>query len=219
VECDYYTDAIGSAQVKVLEEAASRPLEAARASHGDVRVNRQIVGFKKIKFYTNENVGSGTLSLPEQEMHTTSFWIHFPAAFWQPFPHLSPAERLNGLTGLGHAFRTVASLLLMCDPRDLGVAITEEIAPPVTCFEPNLHLYDNYPGGIGQSAPLFEMAPQLLAGARELISRCACEHGCPACTGPAGETGARAKEAALEILAALGAGAAGGGLEARGANP
>jgi len=203
VECDYYTDAIDYTQVKVLEVFEPRPLQAAEARHGEVRVNRQIVGFKKIKFYTNENVGAGTLSLPEQEMHTTSFWIHFPAAFWQPFPHLTPAERLNGLTGLGHAFRTVASLLLMCDPRDLGVALTEEIAPPVACFEPNLHLYDNYPGGIGQSAPLFEMAPRLIAGARDLISRCACEHGCPACTGPAGETGARAKQAALEILAAL----------------
>ena len=49
--------------------------------HGDVRVNRQIVGFKKIRFYTMENVGAGKLSMPEQEMHTTSFWLHFPAAF------------------------------------------------------------------------------------------------------------------------------------------
>ena len=49
--------------------------------HGDVRVNRQIVGFKKIRFYTNENVGAGKLSMPEQEMHTTAFWLHFPAAF------------------------------------------------------------------------------------------------------------------------------------------
>lgn len=205
VECDYYTDAIDYTQVKVLEEFAKRAVQAAEALHGEVRVNRQIVGFKKIKFYTNENVGAGTLSLPEQEMHTTSFWLHFPAAFWQAFPHLTPAERLNGLTGLSHALRTVAALLLMCDPRDLGVAITEEIAPPVECFEPNLHLYDNYPGGIGQSAPLFEMTDRLLAGARDLIGRCGCEHGCPACTGPAGETGARAKEAALEILAALAA--------------
>jgi DEAD/DEAH box helicase domain-containing protein len=73
----------------------------------------------------------------------------------------------------------------------------------VACFEPNLHLYDNYPGGIGQSAPLWEMASRLVAGARDLIAQCGCEHGCPACTGPAGETGSRAKEAALEILAAL----------------
>ena len=81
VECDYYTDAIDYTQVKVLEEFEGAALGGARRAHGDVRVNRQIVGFKKIKFYTNENVGAGKLNMPEQEMHTTSFWLHFPAPF------------------------------------------------------------------------------------------------------------------------------------------
>ena len=39
----------------------------------------RVVGFKKIKFYTNENVGSGELDLPEQQMHTTSYWLTIPA--------------------------------------------------------------------------------------------------------------------------------------------
>ena len=88
VECDYFTDAIDYTQVKVLEEFETAPLEPAReAAHGDVRVNRQIVGFKKIKFYTNENVGAGKLSMPEQEMHTTSFWLHFPrGSSWRASP-------------------------------------------------------------------------------------------------------------------------------------
>ena len=82
VDCDYYTDAIDYTQVKVLEEFESEALAGRRAAlHGDVRVNRQIVGFKKIKFYTMENVGAGNLSMPEQEMHTTAFWLHFPAEF------------------------------------------------------------------------------------------------------------------------------------------
>jgi len=203
VECDYYTDAIDYTQVKVLEQFDMRPVAAAAAAHGEVRVNRQIVGFKKIKFYTNENIGAGNLSLPEQEMHTTSYWLHFPAPFLAAFPQLSSTEKLNALSGLGHALRTVASLLLMCDPRDLGVTMTEEIAPSVEAFEPKLHLYDNYPGGIGQSAPLFEMTPQLLAGALDLIRRCSCEHGCPGCVGPAGETGQGAKDAGVQILAAM----------------
>ncbi len=111
-----------------------------------MRVNRQVVGFKKIKFYTMENIGAGHLSMPEQEMHTTSFWLHFPEAFLARFPDLSPTERQNGLTGLGNALRTVAALLVMCDPRDLGVAMTEDIASGLRSFEPNLHLYDNLPG-------------------------------------------------------------------------
>src|SRR5438034_10968789 len=87
-----------------------------RRVHGDVRVNRQIVGFKKIKFYTMENVGAGKLNMPEQEMHTTAFWLHFPAAFLGSLTEFTPTEKQSGITGLGNALRTVAALLLMCDP-------------------------------------------------------------------------------------------------------
>jgi DEAD/DEAH box helicase domain-containing protein len=201
VDCDYFTDAIDYTQVKVLEELGASPVSGARAAHGDVRVNRQVVGFKKIKFYTLENVGAGNLSMPEQEMHTTAFWLHFPETFLNRFPDLSPAERQSGLTGLGNALRAVASLLVMCDPRDLGVALTEDIAGRT--FEPNLYLYDSYPGGIGQSAPLFRMVPRLLLGASELLAACPCELGCPSCVGPIGEVGERGKEAAARILAEL----------------
>jgi DEAD/DEAH box helicase domain-containing protein len=203
VDCDYFTDAIDYTQVKVLDQFESRPAGLASAAHGEVRVNRQVVGFKKIKFYTLENVGAGHLSMPEQEMHTTAFWLHFPEAFLARFPDLSPTERQNGLSGLGNALRAVAALLVMCDPRDLGVAMTEDIASGLRGFEPNLHLYDNYPGGVGQSAPLFRLAGDLVARTAELLDSCPCESGCPGCVGPAGEIGARGKEAARRILAEL----------------
>jgi len=190
VNCDYYTDAIDYTQVKTLEQFEGEPLGGARKCHGDVRVNRQIVGFKKIKFYTGENVGAGNLSMPEQEMHTTAFWLHFPADFMARFADLTPTEKQSGLVGLGNALRTVAALLLMCDPRDLGVAFSEE---------PNLYLYDCYPGGVGQSAPLYRMADGLVKLTAELLAACECEAGCPSCVGPVGEVGERGKEAALRI--------------------
>jgi DEAD/DEAH box helicase domain-containing protein len=200
VDCDYYTDAIDYTQVKVLEEFEGEALGDARRAHGDVRVNRQIVGFKKIKFYTNENVGAGKLNMPEQEMHTTSFWLHFPAPFLARLGDYSAAERQSGISGLGNALRTVAALLLMCDPRDLGVALSEEDAQGLKSFEPNLYLYDCYPGGIGQSAPLYRMAVRLLSQTGELLAACGCEAGCPSCVGPAGEVGERGKEVAAKIV-------------------
>jgi DEAD/DEAH box helicase domain-containing protein len=202
VDCDYYTDAIDYTQVKVLEEVAGEPLAGARRAHGDVRVNRQIVGFKKIKFYTNENVGAGNLNMPEQEMHTTAFWLHFPADFLSRLAEFTPTERQSGINGLGNALRTVAALLLMCDPRDLGVALSEKVEGG-TLFEPNLYLYDMYPGGIGQSAPLYRMATELLEKTRGLLSACACEAGCPSCVGPTGEVGERGKLVAQRILGEL----------------
>jgi DEAD/DEAH box helicase domain-containing protein len=206
VDCDYYTDAIDYTQVKVLEETEGEAIGGARRVHGDVRVNRQIVGFKKIKFYTMENVGAGKLSMPEQEMHTTAFWLHFPADFLARLAGFTPTERQSGIHGLGNALRTVASLLLMCDPRDLGVALSEDIAGSLVTFEPNLYLYDAYPGGIGQSAPLYRLAPQLLKQTAGLLSACTCEAGCPSCVGPVGEVGERGKEVAARILAELQAG-------------
>jgi DEAD/DEAH box helicase domain-containing protein len=203
VACDYYTDAIDYTQVKALEEFDGAPLGGARRVHGDVRVNRQIVGFKKIKFYTMENVGAGNLNMPEQEMHTTAFWLHFPAPFLARFAEFTPTERQSGITGLGNALRTVAALLLMCDPHDLGVALSYQMAGSLAAFEPNLYLYDAYPGGAGQSAPLYRMAPDLLARTADLLASCACPAGCPACVGPTGEIGERGKEVARRILAEL----------------
>ncbi|HEY1242756.1 MAG TPA: DEAD/DEAH box helicase [Bryobacteraceae bacterium] len=200
VECDYYTDAIDYTRVEILEEAESEPARGARRVHGDVRVNRQIVGFKKIKFYTMENVGAGKLSMPEQEMHTTAFWVHFPAEFLARFGEYTPTEKQSGITGLGNALRTIAALLLMCDSRDLGVALGGETA---AIFEPDLFLYDTYPGGVGQSAPLYRMAPELFRQTAELLAACGCEAGCPSCVGPAGEIGERGKEVAARILAEL----------------
>ena len=107
------------------------------------------------------------------------------------------------MTGLGNALRAVAALLLMCDPRDLGVALTEDVDAKPRAYEPNLFLYDNYPGGVGLSAPLHELRGKLAEMAAELIRRCACEGGCPSCVGPLGEVGERGKEAALRVLEAL----------------
>ncbi len=220
VEVDYFTDAIRYTQIRpldVAEEAAVRG-PAVRA-HGDVQVRSQVVGFKKIKFFTLENVGSGKLELPENEMHTTAYWITLSQELLASLP-FSISERQDGMFGLLHALESVACLLLMCDQRDLGATIGEGAAPgdgevewpPSTAadrgrieefFKPTLYLYDAYPGGIGMSEPLYHMHDQLLHRTRELIAACPCQNGCPSCVGPAGDTGALAKDAALAIVGRL----------------
>jgi DEAD/DEAH box helicase domain-containing protein len=238
VDVDYYTDAIRYTQVRVLEVAAidrglldeaqhsfagtqdkAAPLRHSH-SHGDVLVRSQVVGFKKIKFFTNENVGAGKLELPENEMHTTSYWITLERPLLESLPY-SISERQSGMFGLLHALESVATLLLMCDRRDLGTAIgerppdpesgyaeaesalstrPEEMSGAKEFFEPNLYLFDAYPGGIGFSEPLFRAHELLVEKTRELIASCGCEQGCPSCVGPAGDLAPRAKEAALAIL-------------------
>jgi ATP-dependent helicase YprA (DUF1998 family) len=70
-------------------------------------------------------------------------------------------------------------------------------------FEPNLYIYDAYPGGIGFSEPLFRAYDALLNRTQELISGCACENGCPSCVGPTADHSERTKEVVLEILGRL----------------
>jgi DEAD/DEAH box helicase domain-containing protein len=183
---------------------------AALRSHGDVRVVSRVVGFKKIKFYTNENVGSGELDLPEQQMHTTAYWLTLPRALMATLPY-SLEDRRDGVAGLGFAMKQVAQLLLMCDRQDLGLSIGAgdegpvpgELAARQDLDEPRIFLYDSYPGGIGFSEPLFGMHQALLTETRRLIAGCECSYGCPTCVGPAGESGLRAKQVALLILERL----------------
>jgi len=218
VNVDYFTDAIRYTQVRVLEiEEEERIAGPAARVHGDVLVRSQVVGFKKIKFFTNENVGAGKLELPENEMHTTAFWITLERNLLAALP-FTISERQSGIFGLLNAIESMAALLLMCDRRDLGTAVGER--PPSRgvetkwneytvatddseakeFYEPNLYLYDAYPGGIGFSEPLFRVHDLLLRRTCELIAACPCESGCPSCVGPTGETSERAKQVALAIL-------------------
>jgi DEAD/DEAH box helicase domain-containing protein len=233
IECDYYTDAITYTRVTILDtfeqgsadrtSAAGDAASAVHAaspgddwrSHGEVHVVSRVVGFKKIKFYTNENVGSGELDLPEQQMHTTAYWLTVPAPVMAMLPYAAD-DRRDGIAGLAFALGQMAQLLLMCDRHDIGISIDtgEQIDPaagvrmssgaaPAVDRSPRLFIYDNYPGGIGFSQPLFRMHGELLEGTRRLIAECECETGCPGCVGPAGQTGPMAKAAALRLLALL----------------
>ncbi len=202
VECDYFTNAIEYTQVAEMRRFEESAIGGAGAIHGEVRVNRQVVGFKKVKLFTMENVGSGKLMMPEQEMHTTAFWLHFPPAFLAALGPASPVEKQSGLIGLGAALRAVGALHAMCDPRDLGAALNGDVNSGAA-YEPDLFLYDVYPGGVGLSAPLHAMAPRLFGAAHALIADCRCEAGCPSCVGPIGEVGEGGKAMALRILAQL----------------
>ncbi len=212
VECDYYTDAITSTKVSILDRFASdAPFGAARRSHGEVHVVSRVVGFKKIKFYTNENVGSGELDLPEQQMHTTAYWLTLSAALMGALPFAAD-DRRDGVVGLAFALRNVAQLLLMCDRHDLGLSVDggsvagagrvggADTVPATLSAEPDIFIYDNYPSGIGFSRALYDLHRALLEQARELIGGCPCASGCPSCVGPEGYTGRLAKTVASRIL-------------------
>jgi len=96
----------------------------------------------------------------------------------------------------------VASVLLMVDPRDLGL-VTQVRSPHAE--EPTIYLYESVPGGIGLSERLWERHDDLIAAASDLIRSCGCDAGCPACTGPRLEPEIDARVLSLRLLDELGA--------------
>jgi DEAD/DEAH box helicase domain-containing protein len=229
---DYYTDAIDHTRLKILSRFETKASKQGAAAHGEVHLVRRYRGYKKVRYYTHDNVGYGNIDLPDQEMHTTALW-------WQVDPRalqmLLPRRRqaMEGFLGAAYTLHHVAALHAMSEIRDLGRAVgdglgtwsavlgpdgrgrmrgsSNEMTDPdvVGRFAPTLFLYDNYPGGVGLSAPLFDAAARLVADARALIEDCRCSTGCPACIGPILASGdgrdTTPKDLALQVLGLFGA--------------
>jgi DEAD/DEAH box helicase domain-containing protein len=165
---------------------------------------------------TLENVGSGEVELPQQEMQTTSVWVTLPPA---ALATVSPSreELIDGLRGVTHLLHHLAPIFLLCDVRDLGswlgdttpadagatVATRESTRRRLLdadTFNPTIYLYDAHAGGIGLAERLFEVLPELVQHARTTLRACPCARGCPSCVGPVNEVGRRAKVTAGAIL-------------------
>jgi DEAD/DEAH box helicase domain-containing protein len=192
VTSDYYTDAMTHVRIAVIEESESLTLvEAAdtkvQVSLGEISVVEKVVGYKKIKYHTHENVGYGEVRLPEMEMHTTAFWLTIPSELVEKIPASRPSV-IDALRGISKAMHTVATIGLMTDPRDIGRRLKDQSESqdesPGQIIDPTIYLYDKVPGGIGLAPRLFDEREGLISRARLVIDACPCEGGCPACIGP-----------------------------------
>jgi DEAD/DEAH box helicase domain-containing protein len=178
VDVDYYTDALMATSVRVLETFAGHDAGPLDRSHGEVKLTSLASMFKKIRFHTHENIGSGPIHLPEQTLHTTAYWTCLELGTWD---RLGREVLEAGLQGMAHSLRHVASLRLMCDPRDLGSVA--EVRSPAT-GRPTVTVYEVYPGGVGYASRLYELHDDLLRDAAQLVADCPCAAGCPSCIGP-----------------------------------
>lgn len=232
---DYYTDAVVYTRLKILERFDVLHTSRSLAAHGEVHLLRRFAGYKKIRYYTHENVGYGNINLPDQEMHSTSVW-------WEVRPDelehgfASRQQAIDGFLGAAHALHHVAAMATMSELGDLGRAVGDgdgrwfatvgvngrgqmrdlsgdEVAPDhAGVFRPAVFLYDNHPGGIGLSEPLFRRQSEVVQGAVDLVSGCDCRYGCPACVGPVlksdEDRGYSPRDLALRVLSLMRDGAA-----------
>lgn len=193
IDVDHYTQAELAVTLKPLEIFADAPLAAGERVHGEVMVSTLATIYKKLKLDTHENLGWGQIHLPETELQTTSWWLAVEA---DAVRNWRRDDLDRALVGAGRALQTVAAVLLMSDPRDLGL-VTQVRSPHAE--RPVIYLYEAVPGGVGLSPRLFERTEELLERAIDLIATCACHSGCPACVGPPNEAWS-AKQSAVALL-------------------
>jgi DEAD/DEAH box helicase domain-containing protein len=276
-ETDYYTIPRNETTVQLLEKYAEEEVTGGTKAHGEIQVTTQVTGFRKIKWYTHEQLGLEEIEMPPTELLTTGYWLSLSANtverlrednLWRndpinygpnwntqrqaarqrdrylcqacgapeqgrshevhhkipfrTFPSFEQANRLenlvtlcstchqrvetvvrvhSGLAGLAFTLIHLAPFFLMCDTGDLGVHADPQ--SPFADGNPTVLIYDQVPAGIGLSQRLFELHPELIARAHELVSACECTDGCPSCVGPGGESGLGGKREALAILSLL----------------
>jgi len=197
VEVDYYTDANLAVDLKVLEVAEELDEGSCLKAHGDVAVSYLATVFKKIKLDSHENVGWGKIHIPQEDMHTTSYWLALDPGAAEA---MSQPAIEAGLWGMAHLLSGVAPLFLMCEPKDLQ--LVAQVRSPFT-ERPTLFIYETRPGGVGLAEGLFNVHDRLLLAALDLAAECPCSTGCPSCVGPSVDDSPHTKAASLTLLRRL----------------
>ena len=209
----YFTEAIVQSELTIERRERDEQRAELALLLADIRVVRRATGFRKLRYGTHEQIGTGDIDLPADEMYTCAVVLHFPSgtaggaylqrcgAAWRPFV-------VDGIAALLH---NVAPLFLLCDPGDVAVAARVRDAD-LDC--PAVYLYDACPGGAGLAAGLHGQLTRVLDGCRDLLAACPCAAGCPSCIGPpaalpaaadldAAGAGDNGKERLLDALAHL----------------
>jgi DEAD/DEAH box helicase domain-containing protein len=200
---DFFTDAETYTEVRVLETEQSRKADGVTLSRGEVSVTEKVVGFKKVRFYTSENVGYGEVNLPELTMHTMGCWASFEQELLDQLPY-PPVEIADAVAGIARALHFVAAMKLMCGVPDIGHCVGDPSGKwfsvvglsvrsnvsvkdaAYTTTSPTVFLFDHRAGGVGLAPRIYDLFPAIAREAHRLISGCGCQSGCPSCIGPRG---------------------------------
>ncbi|OEH93012.1 ATP-dependent helicase [Bacillus solimangrovi] len=196
VDVEYFTDANLAVQLKVLEEDKSVEENRFTLHYGDVTVNAKATIFKKIKMSSFENIGSGPIHLPEEELHTSSTWLVFNNDIVEIYEKSTLEHALIGISNL---LKQIIPVFVMCDGNDVHVVPQMKA---VHNEKPTIFMYDRYPGGIGLSEQIYKMHADILREVVKIASSCPCENGCPSCVGIMYDpTEKNIKEAVIHIVA------------------
>jgi DEAD/DEAH box helicase domain-containing protein len=196
VDVDYYTEAETVTEIRVLTEDESAQARAARIGRGDVHVTVQATLWKRLRFHTNENLETGPIRLPAEEMDSTALWI-VPEPALVRAAGLQDGRGAGAMAALARLLRGVAPIFVGIGGRDLGA---HGFGLHPHWRSPAVLLHDWVPGGVGLAEGLFQRRNELVDVAARILRDCPCDRGCPSCIGVQGSPGQLRKRAVATVL-------------------
>lgn len=194
VDVDYFTDANLAVELKVMSEDDTKEFGENMSAYGDIAVLAMPTIFKKIRFGSHDNIGSGPITLPAVELHTSATWYSFDVPKgW------TESSLTDAMTSVAYAIQSFIPLFVRCDRTDIHVVPQVKA---VHTDRPTIFIYDSYPGGIGLSEKIHSRWDSLLTEAVNHVSACSCQEGCPVCIG-AQEAGIEMKQTVKNLLQIL----------------
>jgi DEAD/DEAH box helicase domain-containing protein len=177
IEVDYYTQSITEIQITTTQKEIEGHFKEAATGFGDIEVMQKPYLFRKIKFGSRDSIGFGKINLEPFVMETKAFWLIPPPKTLHLVKQFG-RDPVESMLGIANVLIEVLPFLVMSDSGDIG-----SVVDLANNGAPSLFVYDKYPGGIGFSHRSFEKVAEILTKARELISSCSCQDGCPSCVG------------------------------------
>lgn len=149
---------------------------AAEVSTGRVEVTTRVTGFNRV-LPGGEVIDHHRLELPERTLLTQAVWWTLPVEE-VALAGVGELDLPGALHAAEHAAIGMLPLLATCDRWDLGGVSTAD--HPDTGL-PTVMVYDGHAGGAGFSRRGFAVAQTWLTATLDLLERCPCSSGCPAC--------------------------------------
>ena len=72
---DFYTIPKVNTSIEAIHRSAAEAVPGGEKSYGELSVISQVTGFRQVKWFTHEQLGSGDLDLPANELNTMGYWL------------------------------------------------------------------------------------------------------------------------------------------------
>lgn len=175
---DVYTQSTMQKETDIVEVFGRSPLPGgAWVTNGRLRVRERVTGYTIRRIYTGDVLSRFELDLPEVTFETRGLWITFSQTLIDSLRQLG-RHPMGGLHALEHAMIGLYPLVSLCDRSDLAGIST---AAHKDTSSAAVFIYDSFSGGLGLAESGLERFEELLRTTHEVISRCTCDNGCPAC--------------------------------------